>query len=256
MESSSQHRTSLLARFLAALLLSGVAGGQAGAEVVERVAATIDEDVITLSEVRWFVRFRGFSVPDDPAARDRLLQEVLDQMVNQWVVFRESEKTPFVQVSATELDRYVDQYSGRFGGPDGLRKELLRLGFGMSELRELLRRQLAVNKFVELRFEPFVIVLPDEIQAAYQAYVQELAQEGQTAPPLELVEETLRQVLSVQKTTRQLEDWLQVARRRYSIQVLLFRDPVIAPNLPEPYRSQVRLVEDPFRQAAGIRPPD
>jgi hypothetical protein len=221
------------------------------AELVERLAATVDEDAITLMELEWFIRFRGFSVPEEPAERDRLLREVLEQMVNQWIVFRESEKTPFVQVTAPELDRYLEQYSGRFGGPEGLQAELRRLGFSMPELRELLRRQLAVNKFVELRFEPFVIVLPDEIRTAYESYAEELAREGQTAPPLELVEETLRQVLSVRKTTQQLEEWLEVARRRYTIQVLLFREPVIAPNLPEPYRSRVRLVDDPFGRASG-----
>lgn len=227
--------------------------GSAGlhAEVVERLAATVDEDAITLTELEWFIRFRGFSVPEEPAERDRLFKDVLEQMVNQWIVFRESEKTPFVQVTSSELDRYLEQYSTRFGGPEGFEAELRRLGFGVPELRELLRRQLAVNKFVELRFEPFVIVLPDEIRLAYESYTEELAREGQDAPPLELVEETLRQVLSVRKTTQQLEEWLEVARRRYTVQVLLFREPVIAPNLPEPYRSQVKLIDDPFGRTSG-----
>lgn len=247
MELSHQYRTSLLTALLLAgtVLNAGSVPERVG--LVERIAATIDEDVITLTELNWFVRFRGFAVPDDPEGERQLQEAVLEQLINQSVVFRESEKTPFVKVTVDELDRYLSQYAGRFSGDEGLAAELLRLGFGVAELRELLRRQLAVNKFVELRFEPFVIVLPDEIQEYYeQTYSTDLQEQGQTPPPLELVEETIREILSVSKTTEQLESWLNSARRRYEIQLLLFRDPVFAPNLPPSLQQGIELLDDPF----------
>lgn len=258
MEFPYQHRTSLLILPVLGWILAGWIAPLTGApsgRLVDRVAAAIEDDVVTLTDLNWFIRFRGFQLPEDPAGREELLKEVLDQLINQMVVFRESEKTPFVQVTPEDLDRFLGQYTARFAGEEGLAEELRRLGFGMAELREMLRRQLAVNKFVELRFEPFVIVLPDEIEEFYgETYSRELEAEGQPAPPLELVQETIREILTVQKTTEQLEAWLQGAKRRYAIRVLLFRTPSYGPNLPAPYLSEVEMVDEPFTSTPSSSP--
>jgi hypothetical protein len=116
-----------------------------------------------------------------------------------------------------------------------------------TDFRELMRRQIAVNKFIELRFEPFVIVLPDEIEAYYrEEYVPELERLDQPVPALALVEETLRQVITVQRTMSQLEQWLVSARARVKVRESLVAKSIEAPNIPAGFHDDVRITPDPF----------
>jgi hypothetical protein len=102
------------------------------------------------------------------------------------------------------------------------------------DLEELIQRQLAVLSFVKVRFEPFIIVVPEQIQAYYEEeLVRELEGTESTPPPLELVEEQIRQILTIEGTNREMDNWVQSARRKARIELLLFREPSQSPNVPK-----------------------
>ncbi len=240
---SPQHRTSLLTGLILAALFSvGFRG-----EIVDRVIATVDDQVITLVDLHWLVRYRGFRPPEDPAARQDFYRDVLGQLINQKLILRESARTPFVKVQPEEIERFTNAYAARFESWADFENQLRAFGMEESDFRELMERQIAVNKFIELRFEPFVIVLPDEIEAYYrEEYVPELERMGQQAPSLAVVEETIRQLLTVQRTTSQLEQWLQSTQARVRIRESLLQTPIEMPNIPPGFRDEVRMIPDPF----------
>jgi hypothetical protein len=47
-----------------------------------------------------------------------------------------------------------------------------------------------------------------------------------------VVEESIRQILTEQRTNEELERWLRTARRRARVTNLLFQENVYGPNLP------------------------
>lgn len=243
MELSSQRRTSVLTGLIAVVVFC--AGLRS--EIVDRIIATVDDQVITLTDLHWLIRYRGFQPPEDPVARDAFHRDVLGQLINQRLILRESDRTPFVEVRSEEIDRFFGAYTARFDTPETFQDQLRAFGMEETDFRELMRRQIAVNKFIELRFEPFVIVLPDEIEAYYrEEYVPELERLDQPVPALALVEETLRQVITVQRTMSQLEQWLVSARARVKVRESLVPKSIEAPNIPSVFHDDIRIIPDPF----------
>lgn len=245
MELSHKPWPSILAAALTLVVLISIPGSRLAAE--DRIAAVVDNRVITLSDLRWMVEFRDFRVPQDPQERRQFFLEILNQMINQTLILRETVKTPFIQVSDSELARFAESYQARFANIDAYHEKLRTMGIREKELLSLLGRQLAVNKFIELRFEPFIIVLPSEVRRYYSTvYVPELEETGQIAPPLELVEETIRQIMTVQRTTDELEKWLQNSRLTSGIQILYTEPQSERPNVPS------TIEEKPLQPAFGV----
>lgn len=190
---------------------------------VDRVLARVEDRLITFSDLFWQIRWRNFPVPADPEERRRLLREILDQLIAQELILREVERAPFIVVNQAEEEAFLQRFRSRFQDEEAYEAFLSEAGMREVDLHRLIRRQLIVNKFIQMRFEPFVVVLPEEVERYYQETLRpELETQGLTAPPLELVRDTIREILTVQGTSRQLEDWLAQSRRRVEVEVQEF----------------------------------
>ncbi|MGH9340729.1 MAG: SurA N-terminal domain-containing protein, partial [Acidobacteriota bacterium] len=212
----------------------------ARAEIVDQVAALVDTTVITFSDVHWLAEYRDLAVPEEPQARRDFYLEVLEQVINQKIITSEAEATPGIQVTAEEIDAQVETYKRRFGSEEAYQQHLKAMEMSEAALRDIFRRQLAVNEFVQLRFRPFIIVLPDQIEQYYrEEFAPQAEQAGQLTPPLEVVEESIRQILIEEQITEQLDDWLADQRRRSTVRVLLYRRPRFAPNLPQELQEEI-----------------
>jgi hypothetical protein len=205
-------------------------------EAFDEIVAVVDAEIVTWSDVKWLIGFRGFPVPEEESEQARFYLEIVEQIVNQVLILRETIKTPFIAANEEEIFAFLEQHEARFSADDEYKNALQKMGLTTNVMTDILRRQVTVNKFIELRFEPFVIVLPDEIDEYYQTeYVPELRASNQYVPPVSLVEETIRQILSVRKTTEYLERWLRDARQAAEVQIH-FGKADTGPNLPADLR--------------------
>jgi len=193
------------------------------AQIVDRVAAIVNDEVITLSDLEWAIGYKRLPIPEDLIARDALLQETLNQLVEQNLIATEASATPGLDVSLPEIERRIEAYKDQFTSVADFERHLTQLGMLDNDLHDLVRRQLTVLLFVKLRFEPFVVILPDQIEAFYRTrFLPQLGVPEEVAPPLSLVEEQIRQILQVEMTTQDLDQWMVNARRRARIKQLLF----------------------------------
>ena len=72
-------------------------------EVVDQVAALVEGEVITLSEVQQLAQYKGLKISEEPNERRNLYLTVLDQIINQKLISREAQHTPGIQISNTTL---------------------------------------------------------------------------------------------------------------------------------------------------------
>jgi hypothetical protein len=84
----------------------------------------------------------------------------------------------------------------------------LREGVAGATLRRLVRRQLAILKYVEFRFRPQVRVSPEELEKAY------VTEHGgkEDAPPFAAVAPVLEERLARQALDERLEVWVRELR--------------------------------------------
>lgn len=205
-----------------------------GSEVVDQVAALVEGEVITLSEVKQLVQYKGLQISDEPDERRNLYLTVLDQIINQKLISREAQHTPGIQISQDDVAHQLQAYRRRFSSQDEFQEQLESMEMTESTLRDLIRRELTVWKFVQTRFEPFIIVMPAQIQKYYdEILVPELAQTGAPLPALELVQEQIREILILEKTNQEMDRWVKNLRSKAQVSVLLFRATPSSPNLPQ-----------------------
>ena len=218
--------STLLLLFFSTLAIRG--------EVVDQVAALVEGEVISLSEVRKLVQYKGWEVPEEPQKRRDLYLTVLDQIINQKLISRQAQQTPGIGISQEEVDIQLQAYQRRFSSQVQFQENLKSMEMTESDLREVIQRELAVWKFVQNRFEPFIILLPQQIQKYYdETLVPQLRETGAPLPALELVQEQIREILILERTNQEMDRWVRNTRRKAQVKVLLFREPPYSPNLPQ-----------------------
>jgi hypothetical protein len=245
MELLYQYRTSFLKTWLGAgiVILWLVTGGLIAAEV-DRIAAVLGDDIVTLSDINWLIAYRGITVPREPDEEASFYRNLLDQIINSRLIAQEARKGIFAAVSASDVTAFLERYKQRFASPQEYWQKLNQAEITEQDFKKMLRHQLTVSRFLAERFEPFVIVLPSDVEQYYDSVlVPELQQNEQSIPSLSIVENTIMQILTVQETNRRLEDWVRRVRQRANVRVLLFRSPPSSSNLPRELREEPQFEE-------------
>ena len=163
-------------------LLCALAPFQAHAVIVEKIAAVVNQDVITLSEVDEVVdslHASELAAIQDPqkrkARRDTLRKEVLDQMIDQRILTQQYER---LQITANEedVDRTINAICRQNGIQlETLKAEISRQGLTYQEYRNQIRQHILQSKLVEQQIRPRISVTEEDIKQLYTRQIGELA---------------------------------------------------------------------------------
>lgn len=139
-------------RWLAKLLAAGCVAMLLQSKVIDRLAITVGRQSITELQLDEELRVTAF-LNNQPVSRtDEARRAAADRLVEQLLLEREMELSRYQQPDPKELNTYLQQLQMNAGGPDRFH-QLLR-GYNLSEsaLKEHLKLQLAILRFVEYRF--------------------------------------------------------------------------------------------------------
>lgn len=155
-------------RVLVASLMLGL--GVASAAPADRIAAVVNDEVVTLSEVyelgREFIETR--SQAGDASERRTAELEVLDTLIRRCLV---EQAVTELQIDATneDVDRAIADIARRNGvDADALRKEIERSGISWQQYRDEIQEVLREQKFTQMLIRPRIVENEDEIRSAYQ----------------------------------------------------------------------------------------
>src|ERR1700731_1346740 len=82
-------------------------------EVIDRIAARIENDIILLSDVRALARYQ--QLVDGKPESDA---QILDRLIDQWIVRNEAETARFPQPSEEDITRGVERVQKSFTAAD------------------------------------------------------------------------------------------------------------------------------------------
>jgi peptidyl-prolyl cis-trans isomerase SurA len=161
-------------RFLLASMLLSLSALPARAEVKDRIAAVVNGQPITLSEVEERVAPELSRAPPGPAGepqRKQALRQGLDQLIDEHLVASEASSLG-VEVS----DEEVTQSFGILAKQNGLepaqfKEALAQQGISPDTLRDSLRRQQLMMRLLQYKVKPRK-VSDEEVQRAYAARSQ------------------------------------------------------------------------------------
>lgn len=132
-------------------------------ETVDRVVAVVNEDVITLSELR------DMALSLNPTSTQPLNdKELLDKMIEQKLFEQEAQKKG-ITVSEAELDASIEGVKMRYNLNDQQMAEVLKKqGLTPEGFREQWRAQTLSNKLLESQLKNKIVVTDDEIRRYYE----------------------------------------------------------------------------------------
>lgn len=183
---------------------------------VDGVAARIEDDVITESEIRELGAFEQL-VDGKPKSRAELIRLLADQ----WLVRTEAVTARYAQPSTADVDRAVAEFQKQFASPEEFQKRCAESGISAAAVRRLISQQLFLSRFIDYRFRPAAQVTDEQVENYYNTeFVPQLKARNQEIPPLDDVDDTIREVLIVRAITARADKWLADTRDRVKIDVV------------------------------------
>lgn len=223
--SAPPRRTRLLPLAAALAVAAGAARAAepAPAVLLDEVIARVETRPITRSELELLARLGRARALGPAHLADAVppgeLTRVLGRLVDELVVFTEANRLQVFEVAEGEVDRALAELRQRLGsaGVDGLLEE-----FDLDErdLKELLRRELRVARYLEGRFRLASRPRDAEVQAALAA----VGEMDPSAPREDA--EAVRARLARERFAALTREFVSDLRRRSRVQVL--RDPAAA----------------------------
>jgi hypothetical protein len=128
-------------------LLPGPAAAAAD-EVIDRVLAVVNGEVITLSDVR-AARELGRVQPGDAPDPVRV---VLSQLIDRVLVLTEVDRFAPPEPTAVSIESAFESVVARFESPAAFAATLARLGIDGAFVRDLLREDLRIRAYLDQRF--------------------------------------------------------------------------------------------------------
>jgi hypothetical protein len=207
----------------AVLLCASAVPAPARAATLARIAAVIDQQVLTVSEVNqmaevhFFPRSAGKS--DDDYHHD-----ILESLIAQALRYRDVERFGAQDIPKDSIEARLVEIQHRFTSPGELDAALARAELTPDELRALIKRQLQVEAYIQERFAPLIFVANDDIATYYNGpWRQQRVARGLPVPPLNDVREEIRTLIRSRQLDQQIETWTNQLRARANVDVYAFK---------------------------------
>jgi parvulin-like peptidyl-prolyl isomerase len=185
--------------------------------VVDRIVARVEDDVILLSDVQQLSRYQ-FLV-DGKSESDA---QILDRLIDQWVVRTEAETARFPLPSDADVQRNLAQLKKSFDSPEQYEARKKESGLSDAELRSISSAQLYLTNYLDSRFRPSVQLDPKAVEDFYQKGVVERAKaRGQQPPTFEASRDYIQEALIQQGINEEANRWLKESRGRVHVENLL-----------------------------------
>jgi hypothetical protein len=194
-----------------------VAGGMAAQEIVDRIVARVENDIILLSDIRALSRYQQFL--DGKSETDA---QILERLIDQWIVRTEANVSRFPQPSDAEIDRELERVQKSFASSEEYEARRKQRGLSVAEIRDMVAAQLYLSNYLDSRFRPGVQIDPKTIDDFYQKSVVPRAKaSGQEPPPLDTARDFIQEALVQRGINDQADQWLVESKARLHIEKFL-----------------------------------
>ncbi len=202
--------------FLLAFALCSLLRVSGWTEVVDRIVAIVNDEVITLTDIN-IVKTFGLYEDLEEGSDEDVQSLVLDRLISQKLIIRLTSERMVVEEKELEsaLGEIIQSME-----PGETERALIRFGMDWDDLKRYLREKLLYQKIIAQRFDRGVIVRLEEIENYYeQIYIPNQRAKGLEPQPLiEMLDQIEREIKQT-KVRTQVQEWIKNVRREADIQI-------------------------------------
>ena len=194
----------------------------ASAVTVDRIAATVDRQVLTVSEITQMVQIRFF--PRTAESEDDHRRDVLDALIAQALRYRDVERFGAQEISRDTVEARVHEIQQRFASEAEFLSAIASAELTLDEVRALAKRQLQVEAYIQERFAPLVFVSNEEIDEYYRGpWTAQRRGRGLAVPPLDDVRDEVRTAVRASRLQLEVGKWTGQLRERADVDVFAWQ---------------------------------
>jgi parvulin-like peptidyl-prolyl isomerase len=183
-------------------------------DIIDRIAAIVNDDVVTESEVSAMEKLQ-LNVSGMPKAESALMDRI-----NHHLLIQQIQRQPPPTVTPEMIRDTVESFTREHGGGEELLVFLNSIGMNYEDFENEVREQLSIREFINLRFRPFVNVKIEEAEDYYNnVYKPEFEAEGKTAPRFAESFETIQSVLASSRVLERTKEWLDQLKTEASVYI-------------------------------------
>jgi len=189
-------------------------------EIIDRIAASVGNRVITASDLDREIRVAAFQdgvKPDFSPARKRTTVEA---MIEQKLIRTELANSRYPLPNPAELAPAIEQFKKEhFKDDQQYRATLAEYGISEDDFKELLLWQRTLLLFIQVRFETGVQLTPQDVEEYFTKTVKPAAEAAHPGQPVTLEDyrNQIEKTLTGQRADQQMDLWLREVRRRTNV---------------------------------------
>jgi hypothetical protein len=188
------------------------------AEVLDRVAVSIGNQVITESQLIQEIKLNSFLNNEPPNFSTAAKRESADRLIEQKLVRKEMDLGHYPSAAPAEAVAIIQNLlKTRVHGREEFDLQLKAAGITFAELQDHLLWGLTLSHFVDLRFRPAVQVTNRDVTRYYQEKIVPTFNATQK-PTLDDVRTRIEETLRAERSDGELDTWLKDTRSRTPIQ--------------------------------------
>jgi hypothetical protein len=188
--------------------------------VVDRIAASVDNRVITQSEVELQIRVAAYQNGVQPDLSAGHKKEVLQSLIDQKLIQRDLENSRYPVPDAAELIPAIEQFKhDHYKSDTEYQKALAAYGITDQDFRNLLLWEKTLLAFIEVRFASTSQITAQETSDYFEKTVKPAAEAAHPGQQVQLDDyrDQIEQKLAGDRANVQMDAWLTGARKRAEI---------------------------------------
>jgi hypothetical protein len=188
----------------------------ASAEIIDRILAVVDGQIITLSDAQAALRFGlvPADVSEDPVAA------VLQRLIDRRLMLAEVDRYAPPEPPAAAIDARVEKIRARFKDALEFETVLTRHGLLPEELRRYVRDALRLEEYLEQRHASMPQPSESQLAAYYRQHADEFSVQGRSLRTFEEAKAAVTAKFAAEQRETFVRDWLAGLRRRATIVTL------------------------------------
>jgi peptidyl-prolyl cis-trans isomerase SurA len=159
------------------LVFTATATASAASEVLDRIVAVVNEDIVLLSELQerlepyaQRIRQQGFDLDKERQMLFNIREEMLNRLVDEKLTDQEIKRND-IQVDEAEIDSTIERIKAANSFTDeDLRRFLEQDQMTMEQYREKIREQVLRSRLVNYQVKSKIVITEEEIRAYYDSH--------------------------------------------------------------------------------------
>ncbi len=188
----------------------------AESKTVERVAAVVNNKIITLSALNAAIEMKQIAHKEPAEAKDEntIRKETLWELIDRNLLINEAERFGMANVSDTEITEALTEVKKEFPSEAGFIKALEKWGMELEDFKSQIREQITSVRFVNQRIRFFVRISEEDIKKFYNGNLSRFNNKT-----IDEVRGEIEALLTERETAKKLEEYIKKLRSKAEIRI-------------------------------------